>query len=842
MPRDRKQWRPFNDARALVRSLGLKSVKDYEAWSRSGQRPDDIPGSPSKAYAGVFEGWADFLGIPGERRRRLIRSGCCRPFTEARAYVRRHGLRSQWDYAQWSKKGDRPNDIPANPYNAYGTEWTNWSDWLGLNGADGFKSFPEARAFARSLGLKTRREWAERAEHPDFPADVPAWPDYAYRNDWKGWNDWLGTEGKLNRMTILSILNSLREVLPHLRPAELYAILLHKRILTASRHHTRSEALQAIERLCITDDLETTLAEAAAALDVPPDPEATDVLPESRGVGEPPDVDAEGEAELSPEDIGHATEVPRLRTLDDLHAVDWVADAGLLRDEEILEFLLDSRVAGLWQAVLDGDPVFAPDRLQSAAGGKFFEMITGRFKAQWDGANQLAIPEGYSFVRNGQLAPPNLMQRWTAYRLLQERRLINYSGVGAGKTLSALIAGRAAGAKLTVIVAVNATVENWQVVIANAFPDSVVIAKERGPFELDSARHTYLVFNYESFQQHSWSEDMINGLLAHRIDMVILDEVQSVRLRSGADESMRRRLLRSLIDGAAARNPGLCVLGMSATPVINDLHEVRTLLELVRGEDLSHLPTRGTVPNAILYHQLLTRCGLRHRPNYKQTIETIHQVIDGRQYLDRLRRVAPRDVLGMERAVLAAKLPAIAPRLRRGTVIYTTFVTGVIEPLESIVRAAGFTSGLFTGEDKSGLEPFLRGDVDVLIGSEPIGTGVDGLQKVADQLIFASLPWTSAHYEQVVGRLHRQGSAFEKVQVIVPVVELLQGSRGWSWDRTRLDRIRFKKTLADAAVDGVIPEGKLPSPEEMQAHSLRALEHWIDEVSGEAPDFSPAPA
>ena len=34
----------------------------------------------------------------------------------------------------------------------------------------------------------------------------------------------------------------------------------------------------------------------------------------------------------------------------------------------------------------------------------------------------------------------------------------------------------------------------------------------------------------------------------------------------------------------------------------------------------------------------------------------------------------------------------------------------------------------------------------------------------------------------------------------------------WSWDRQRLARIRYKKTLADAAVDGLVPEAKLASP------------------------------
>lgn len=505
----------------------------------------------------------------------------------------------------------------------------------------------------------------------------------------------------------------------------------------------------------------------------------------------------------------------------------------MTNDEGVLEFLIASRVAALWQAALDGDPVFDANRLRTEQGGKFFDVIRERFFSEWDGAHALPIPNGYAFHPNGELAPPNLMQRLTAFRVLRDSRLLNYSGVGAGKTLAAILASRAAGAGLTVVVAVNATLDNWAKVVRNAFPDSDVFVKARDPLTLDPTRPTVVVLNYESFQQR-WSEEVVRSLISGRpIDCIVLDEVQSVRLRAGAEESRRRQLIRALVDGAAAQNPNLYVLGMSATPVINDLHEAKTLLELVTGQDLSRVPTRPTVANAILYHQLLTRHGIRHRPAYSQSVKTEYPVVDGQDHLPQLRRVQLRDVLGLEQAVLDAKLATIGALLKPGTLIYTTFVTGMLDRLSAAIQAAGLSFGLFTGDDKSGLEPFLRRQVDVLIGSEPIGTGIDGLQTVSNRLIFACLPWTSAHYDQIVGRLHRQGSQFEKIEVFIPLVELRRAGQIWSWDQLRLDRIRFKRTLADAAVDGVIPEGQLPTQEEMQAHSLRALQKWIDQIAGE---------
>jgi hypothetical protein len=78
--RPRGQWRPFDEARRFVRSLGLRSHKASCEWAKSPARPRDIPSNPNLAYTGQWEGLADWLGT---RRR-----GQWRPSAEARAYVR----------------------------------------------------------------------------------------------------------------------------------------------------------------------------------------------------------------------------------------------------------------------------------------------------------------------------------------------------------------------------------------------------------------------------------------------------------------------------------------------------------------------------------------------------------------------------------------------------------------------------------------------------------------------------------------------------------------------------------------------------------------------------------
>jgi SAM-dependent methyltransferase len=100
------------------------------------------------------------------------------------------------------------------------------------------------------------------------------------------------------------------------------------------------------------------------------------------------------------------------------------------------------------------------------------------------------------------------------------------------------------------------------------------------------------------------------------------------------------------------------------------------------------------------------------------------------------------------------------------------------------------------------------------------------LQRVCAKLIVNVLPWTNAEFEQLKGRIYRQGQAKDKVQVIVPMTYAnVRGDR-WSWCASKMNRLRFKKSIADAAVDGVVPEGHLRSP----AQAYQDVIGWLQRL------------
>jgi superfamily II DNA or RNA helicase len=191
-----RQYRPFKEARAFVRNLGLKSTPEWDKYCQSGKKRDNIPAIPKRTYAGA--GWAgmgDWLGTGTVAS--FLRQ--YRSFKEARAFARSLGLKSKSDWEGYSRSGKKPTDIPVNPQRTYAKNgWVGWGDWLGTGRvADQlreYRSFKKARAFARGLGLKSRAEWIRYCKAGKKPPDISTSPHKTYAEDgWAGWGDWLGT-------------------------------------------------------------------------------------------------------------------------------------------------------------------------------------------------------------------------------------------------------------------------------------------------------------------------------------------------------------------------------------------------------------------------------------------------------------------------------------------------------------------------------------------------------------------------------------------------------------------------------------------------------------------------
>ncbi len=224
-----RKYRSFEEARRFANSMHFKT--QYEWYKCIKDQPEeqpmipkDIPTNPDAYYKEAgWNGWGDFLGsgnkAPKDRKFRV--------FEDARKFA--HGLDLK-NYSEWClfrkgqllEKGLLPNDIPSNPNKTYAeTGWISWPDWLGIkriaNQSRNFMSFEDARNFAVSLHLSTRKDWekyrkGELHDKPPLPSNIPQAPDSSYRNKgWRGWPYWLGTKKVANQFKIFLSYEDARE-------------------------------------------------------------------------------------------------------------------------------------------------------------------------------------------------------------------------------------------------------------------------------------------------------------------------------------------------------------------------------------------------------------------------------------------------------------------------------------------------------------------------------------------------------------------------------------------------------------------------------------------------------
>jgi helicase-like protein len=148
---------------------------------------------------------------------------------------------------------------------------------------------------------------------------------------------------------------------------------------------------------------------------------------------------------------------------------------------------------------------------------------------------------------------------------------------------------------------------------------------------------------------------------------------------------------------------------------------------------------------------------IREMPKYPEPYtEHVNVNVDATKTKLNIKRLK-RNPLLIEQLILPEKLPEIIKHIDGQTVIYTHYVEGIVSEILKAVRVKGHSCAEYTGDDHTGLDLFLEKQVQVLVGSSPIATGVNRLQDVCHNLIISALPWTNAQYQQLIGRIVRLG-------------------------------------------------------------------------------------
>ena len=190
-----KSYLSYEEAEAFVNSLGLKNQKEWNNYYKL-NKPKGIPGNPRGIYKNNgWEGIGKWLGtrkVSNANRNYLS-------FKNAKKIVQNEKLQSvkEWNYYS---KNKRPNNIPGNPPKKYKKQWKGWDDFLGTGKKSPknrmYVSFKEAKKYAKKNKINSQIEWSNIGKKGLRPENIPGSPQKKYKDQWKGWADFLGKEKK----------------------------------------------------------------------------------------------------------------------------------------------------------------------------------------------------------------------------------------------------------------------------------------------------------------------------------------------------------------------------------------------------------------------------------------------------------------------------------------------------------------------------------------------------------------------------------------------------------------------------------------------------------------------
>ena len=332
-------------------------------------------------------------------------------------------------------------------------------------------------------------------------------------------------------------------------------------------------------------------------------------------------------------DIDESNQLPKIKVQKSLEFLNSKIVASA--DQEAIDFFIASKRNRIWAEVFEDET--AVDAIEAFTDDGYGRQVRDQFLDEYYQARDMVIPSGWAFRVNGKITPPNLMQKLAAVHLRSQQRMLNLSLTGTGKTIGGILSSRIIDAHLTIIICPLDTVPNWHREIKHVFPDSLVTIKNFNPHWVDIEQgHHYILFNHEMFQQPSTAGNIRQLLERYQIDLVIVDEIHRCKQRS-EDPSKRRQMVLALITNAAEKNPDLHVLGMSATPVINNLREGKSLVELVTGVERLDLGEKATINNCMRLHQAFVTLGIRSKVKPKIKIERVNVPVECTHLVDRIR-------------------------------------------------------------------------------------------------------------------------------------------------------------------------------------------------------------
>ena len=178
----------YEEAKKFAKKIPPQTFKEWFEYIEKNSIPKNIPRDPQSFYKkqGTWKGWPDFFGT----NRIANRDRVFWSYEKVKRFVAKLNLKSQTEWAKYSKTGKRPLEIPSNPQHHYSDQWEGWGEFLGTGNISpseiSKKTIPWKQAkklyqkIAKENNLKNLNDWNEYVKTHQLPEGLPKSPKNIY--------------------------------------------------------------------------------------------------------------------------------------------------------------------------------------------------------------------------------------------------------------------------------------------------------------------------------------------------------------------------------------------------------------------------------------------------------------------------------------------------------------------------------------------------------------------------------------------------------------------------------------------------------------------------------------
>ena len=196
----------FDDVAVTVRALATTDTRitEYLRVISEGKKPKS--GSPVDGITSVNS----LYKIEAEEFDTAIKLkvwdkvafGNWRSYDDAKMFALSLNITNSNSWFEHTKKNNFPKDIPIAPHYLYKKDWEGWGTFLGSGyvapSLRKFRSYNDAKKYARALKLKGKNQWFDHTKSKNFPTDIPKSPAISFKNEWESWSEFLDNKKNLS--------------------------------------------------------------------------------------------------------------------------------------------------------------------------------------------------------------------------------------------------------------------------------------------------------------------------------------------------------------------------------------------------------------------------------------------------------------------------------------------------------------------------------------------------------------------------------------------------------------------------------------------------------------------